>query len=272
MHFRLDALGRHEEAEAAKAEADALEQLIGAPQTAKNVFGQLGKSLGAAPGGTAPSTLTPIGATTATGSTAPRASRGARSGTTAWCVWEQSIADLSLTVKLPSGVATRSIDVAFGGGNPRSLKVTLGAGVVLADVTLHGDIRRGECSWARSADELTISIEKSKREVWDQLQAAGPESEPQPEPEPCTAPDAPAETAATAAATAAAPAAPVDLPLPAPPATPPSALEVLALADAMTAFDLAPSRPAAMPPPLEVVDAVRVLDGPKGPLAKRGER
>ena len=201
LAFRHEALSRPEEAARCKAEADRIEAIIGAPQSAKQIFGRTGgEKLDALDRGGA----------------APRSGgvRGARSGKLAWCGWEQTIADVTLTVPLPEGVGKAQLQVAF---KPKALHLALGGGIVLADCELFGAIRPDECSWTLSGEELTLVLEKARREIWDYLLPNAPEAE-----------------APAAAEPAAEPAAADE------PATAPNDAS---LAGAMAAFDLAPPRP-----------------------------
>ena len=233
MAHRCDAIGRDQDAARHTAEADKIEQVIGKPISAKHVFNQVDG------GRTAQPILEKLAAP-----------RGSKTGSLPWCRWEQSIADVTLSVPLPADVRKAALSIAF---SKQRVRISLTGGVVIADCVLCAPIKPDECSWTLSDGTACIMLEKVERKVWDWL-----------EPEP------PAHKASTTAASAAAA---LDVTDPSPAAASPAAAARPAfglaaeapldrLVDAVIACDLAPPRP----PPL----SSRLLEeeGGGGPMGR----
>ena len=164
---RCDAKARTAEAAKYKAEADQLEQILGKPSSAKQIFSRLDGL---------PSMQTDLPeqlsalAPRQAGKSAPPP-RGAKRGTLPWCEWEQSISDVTITVKLPSGVQRQSLAIDFG---RQGLRVALKGGVVVADVELGGRIMPDECTWTLGDGAACLTLEKAERKVWDYLLSQPP--------------------------------------------------------------------------------------------------
>ena len=135
MTHRCDAIGRDSDAATYKAEADTLEDLLGASISAKHVFSQVecGK-VGPQPH------LDKIPTRTAQ-------PRGHKTGILPWCRWEQSINDMTLTVALPPDVRKASLSISF---IKQRLRIAITGGVVIADIVLSNQIKPDECSWTLS--------------------------------------------------------------------------------------------------------------------------
>jgi hypothetical protein len=191
LAHRCDALATHKaDAAAYSAEAEQLEQVLGKPTSAKQVFSRIDGLPSTQPD--LPEQLAAL-APRDKGEHAPPP-RGAKSGTLTWCKWEQSISDVTVTVPLPPGVQKRSLSVGF---RRQGLSVSLTGGVIIADAALGGRIQTDECTWTLSDGAVCVTLEKAENKVWDYLL-----NEPPPPPPTTTSGDA-ATTASAAAPVAA---------------------------------------------------------------------